>query len=272
MGWPRRVHVANGSGHMARKRFGQNFLVDANIIAKIIDRIDPKPGQTLIEIGPGQGALTEPLLASGAQLLVLEIDRDLARMLSLRHERTENFTLHEGDALKFDFEQAALPDKVRVVGNLPYNISTPLIFHMLTHKHRIENMVFMLQNEVVERMAAAPGGKEYGRLSAMTQYHCDVQRLLHVPPNAFRPAPKVQSAIVGLVPRKTPSAEASLDESFAKVVKAAFSSRRKTLRNNLRELLSVEQIQACEIDPGDRAERISVAEFVLLARALDNAQ
>lgn len=263
--------MASHSGHVARKRFGQNFLVDQNIIAKIIDRINPKQTQTIIEIGPGQGALTEPLLASGAQLLVLEIDRDLAEQLRQRHASTRNFSLQEGDALKFDFERLDEPNTVRVVGNLPYNISTPLIFHMLRHKHRIKDMVFMLQNEVVERMAAEPGGKDYGRLSVMTQYHCDVQRLLHVPPTAFRPAPKVQSAIVGLVPKSTPSAEAGLDEAFARVVKAAFSARRKTLRNTLREVLDIKQIEACNVDPGSRAERLSVAEFVLLARALDNS-
>jgi len=254
--------------HIARKRFGQNFLVDPNIIGKIVNSIGAAPGQTLIEIGPGMGALTDPLLETGADLLVLEIDRDLAETLELRYSNQSNFSMLCGDALKFDFSDPSLPEQYRVVGNLPYNISTPLIFRLLAYKHRIKNMIFMLQSEVVDRMAAEPGGKEYGRLSVMVQYHCNVERLLNVPPSAFRPAPKVMSAIVGLTPTSTAQANKKLDDALATIVRAAFASRRKTLRNNLRELLPEQEIEACGINPGARAETVSVSEFVLLAHAL----
>lgn len=263
--------------HVARKRFGQNFLVDRSVIERIVQQIAPKATDTLVEIGPGQGALTEPLLASNAMLRALEIDRDLAAELERRFGQRTNFNLLVADALKFDLNSIDMAERYRVVGNLPYNISTPLLFHLLRYRLRIEDMVFMLQSEVVDRLVASPGGKDYGRLSVMMQYHCDVSRLMSVPPSAFRPAPKVMSAIVRLAPKalvnkesrdNSAQVENELAEKLQVVVKAAFSSRRKTLRNNLRGMLSEAQIEQCDIDPGLRAEKIGLEQFVRLAESL----
>lgn len=250
--------------HVARRRFGQNFLCDPNIIQGIVSAIAPTENDTIVEIGPGQGALTRPLLAAAQRLIVIEIDRDLARELALEFNSVDNFELHLGDALKFDLtELGAQP--LRVVGNLPYNISTPLLFHLLDAKRLISDMTFMLQQEVVDRMVAGPGSKEYGRLSVMVQYHCVVERLMTVPPGAFRPQPKVMSAIVRLQPRpETGKLSVQKETQLAYIVKAAFSARRKTIRNNLRDIMSVDQISQAGIDPGIRAEQLGVSEFIAL--------
>lgn len=255
--------------HRARKRFGQNFLHDAGVIHRILRAIHAKAGQHLLEIGPGQGALTEGLIGSGAKLDVIELDQDLVPLLKLRFGINPQFTLHQGDALKFDFGSIGSPsDKLRVVGNLPYNISTPLIFHLLDHANVIEDMHFMLQKEVVERLAAEPGGGDWGRLSIMVQYHCRVEHLFNVGPGAFNPPPKVDSAIVRLVPHAVlphPAKDAKLLE---RVVREAFNMRRKTLRNTLKQLLSNEDIEAAAVDGSLRPEQLDLAAFVRLADRL----
>ncbi len=256
--------------HVARRRFGQNFLCDPNIIQAIINVISPASDETIVEIGPGQGALTRPLLAAAGRLIALEIDRDLARDLTREFADADKFELHETDALKFNLvELGAQP--LRVVGNLPYNISTPLLFHLLVARRIISDMTFMLQQEVVDRMVAVPGSKEYGRLSVMMQYHCHVERLMTVPPSAFRPKPKVMSSIVRLQPKpETGKLSVQKETQLAYIVKAAFSARRKTIRNNLRDVLSVEQIAQAGIDPGIRAEQLAVGEFIALLDQLPN--
>lgn len=257
--------MSDRAPHRARKRFGQNFLVDQNTINRIIRAIDPKPGEYIAEIGPGQAALTLPLIDSGAELSAVEIDRDLAAELSRRFSTRDNFSLQNVDALECDFSSLVpVGQSLRIIGNLPYNISTPLVFHLLSFRHVIEDMVFMLQSEVVDRIVAEPGSKSYGRLSVMVQYHCEAERLLSVPPGAFRPVPRVESAIVSLQPK--PSAPTPDEaESMAVVVRAAFSARRKTLRNTLRDVLTAEQIESQGIDPARRAESVSLAEFEALA-------
>lgn len=246
-------------GHIARKRFGQNFLSDPNIIRKIVGAIAPKPGQSIVEIGPGLGALTQPLLQACGHLHVVEIDRDLIARL---HEQytAEQMTIHAGDALKFDF--AGLPTPLRVVGNLPYNISTPILFHLAGYANRIADMTFMLQKEVVQRMVAEPDTEEYGRLSVMLQYRFNMASLFDVPPGAFRPVPKVMSAIVWLQPK--PEAECNCrDEALlARIVTAAFGQRRKTLRNTLREWLDDAAFAELGIDPGVRGETLGVVEYL----------
>jgi len=253
--------------HTPRKRFGQNFLHDSSVIDRIVRAVAPKTGQKLVEIGPGLGALTLPILQQLGRLQVVELDRDLIPKLEALCADQGELTVHSADALKFDF--AALCDeneKLRLVGNLPYNISTPLIFHLLQSVERIHDMHFMLQYEVVQRMAAPPGGRDYGRLSVMSQYYCQVQALFTVRPGAFNPPPKVNSAIVRLTPHQEPLVEVGEVELFAKVVRQAFSQRRKTLRNTLRPLLSAEAIESCDIDPSLRAESLSLAQFASLSR------
>ena len=218
-----------------RKRFGQNFLHDQQVIARIHGAIAARPGQRIIEIGPGHGALTRGLVDSGADITAVEIDRDLIPHLLLHFGLKPNFHLEQADALRTDFARFSTSDQpLRIVGNLPYNISTPLIFHLLQHESLISDMHFLLQKEVVERMAAAPDSGAYGRLSVMVQYHCEVTPLFQVPPGAFQPAPKVDSAIVRLTPRPYPHAHADNTRVLGKVVNAAFQQRRKTLRNALR--------------------------------------
>jgi 16S rRNA (adenine1518-N6/adenine1519-N6)-dimethyltransferase len=253
-------------GHQARKRFGQNFLVSPGVVRNIVEAIAPKTGDLLVEIGPGLGALTAPLLERVGRLHVVEIDRDLIARLKETYP-PERLSVHEGDALDFDF--AALGERLRIVGNLPYNISTPLLFHLAGYADRVRDMHFMLQKEVVDRMAAAPGSGDYGRLSVMLQYRFDIERLFVVPPGAFNPPPKVDSAIVRLVPKKAGEGEKAKDEAlFARVVMSAFSQRRKMLRNTLRELISEDGLAALGIAPTARAEELSVADYVRLADAL----
>src|SRR5512135_3074779 len=222
-------------GHESKKRFGQNFLVDQNIIADIVRAIRPEVNDTMVEIGPGLGALTRPLLKSLKLLHVVEIDRDIIARLKTDYPQ-DKIVIHEGDALKFDF--AELPAPLRIVGNLPYNISSPLLFHFAAYAERVIDMHFMLQNEVVERMVAAPSTPEYGRLSVMLQYRFYMEKLLDVPPQSFRPAPKVDSAIVRMIPLPADKIAVRDEALYAKVVTAAFGQRRKTLRNTLKPLLS----------------------------------
>lgn len=248
--------------HKARKRFGQNFLSDPNIVRKIIDAIRPQPGQTIVEIGPGLGAMTAPLLDKLDHLHVVEIDRDLIARLHQQYS-PERLSIHEGDALKFDFATLGAP--LRVVGNLPYNISTPLLFHLAAFADQVADMTFMLQKEVVMRMVAEPGEADYGRLSVMLQYRFRMGRLFDVPPGAFRPAPKVTSSIVRMVPLPAEALTAHDETVLARVVAAAFGQRRKTLRNTLRDVLDESDFAALAIDPGLRGERLSVADYVCIA-------
>ncbi|PZP21566.1 MULTISPECIES: 16S rRNA (adenine(1518)-N(6)/adenine(1519)-N(6))-dimethyltransferase RsmA [Pseudomonas] len=255
--------------HRARKRFGQNFLHDAGVIHRILRGIHPREGERLVEIGPGQGALTEGLLDSGAQLDVIELDLDLIPILRERFGSRPNFSLHQGDALKFDFARLSdQPHSLRVVGNLPYNISTPLIFHLLDHAGLIRDMHFMLQKEVVERLAAGPGGGDWGRLSIMVQYHCRVEHLFNVGPGAFNPPPKVDSAIVRLVPHDVLPFPARDHRQLERVVRDAFNQRRKTLRNTLKGLLDAQAIEAAGVDGSLRPEQLDLAAFVRLADKL----
>lgn len=253
------------NGHKAKKSFGQNFLVDQNIIADIIRAIRPEPDDNMVEIGPGLGALTRPLLKSLKTLHVVEIDRDIIARLKTDYPQ-DKIVIHEGDALKFDFATLASP--LRIVGNLPYNISSPLLFHFADYAVRITDMHFMLQNEVVERMVAAPSTPEYGRLSVMLQYRFDMEKLIDVPPQSFRPAPKVDSAIVRMIPIPADAICVNDEVLFAKVVSAAFGQRRKTLRNTLRSYLSEEDLLQLGIDPQLRAENLGVAEFASITRLL----
>ncbi len=259
--------------HTPRKRFGQNFLVDQQVIEKIVASIDPRKDDTIVEIGPGQGALTRPLLASGCQLHVVEIDRDLIAKMRLEniHEQhhEKRFHLHQADALQVDLGAVAGTGEFKLIGNLPYNISTPLIFHTFNWRAQISEMVFMLQKEVVARMAATSSdGKTYGRLSVMTQYYCKVEPLFMVPPDAFFPAPKVDSAIVRLTPYKDLPVAVDNEVRFDEVVKAAFGMRRKTLRNALKAIINTEKIIAAGIDPAARAEQLSLEDFAALANML----
>lgn len=257
--------------HRPRKRFGQNFLHDQNVIRGIIAAIHPLPGERLVEIGPGLGALTEPLLQALGEMDVVELDRDLIPKLQQQFATTGTLRIHNTDALKFDFCSLLSSDneKLRVAGNLPYNISTPLIFHLLAQSCCIRDMHFMLQKEVVNRLAAGPGGGDYGRLSVMVQYRCQVEKLFTVGPGAFNPPPKVDSAIVRLTPYAAPPYPAKDEKLFARLVNQAFSQRRKTLRNNMKGLLDSAAIEAMGIDPGCRPETLSLEQFVTLANAVD---
>lgn len=257
--------------HQARKRFGQNFLVDQGVIQRIVRSIAPKASDNLIEIGPGQGAITELLLSACPKLNVVELDRDLIPILEHKFASYPDFTIHSADALKFDFSQLASEEHpLRVVGNLPYNISTPLLFHLLSYRGLVQDMHFMLQKEVVQRLAAEPDSQHYGRLSVMAQYFCRVIHLFDVPPGSFFPPPKVMSAIVRLSPRE-PEVVANNPELLAKVVNQAFQQRRKTLHNTLKGLVTDEQMEAVGISPKARAETLSVAQFVALANQLASA-
>lgn len=259
-----------GSPHKARKRFGQNFLIDHNIINQIARSVRPRPNDIVVEIGPGQGALTEPLAESADTLHVIELDRDLVPWLKVRFEKHPGFSLHQADALKFDFAELADGDRpLRIVGNLPYNISTPLIFHLISYADIVQDMHFMLQKEVVKRLAAKPGTKAYGRLTVMAQYYCDISWLFDVPPGSFDPAPKVESAIVRLAPYKTLPYPARNVETLEKLVTATFGQRRKTLRNALKSLCDPEHFDKLPVDLSKRAEALTIAEFVELSDAIE---
>jgi len=256
---------ASVAGHVPRRRFGQNFLVDRAVVGRIVAAIDPSAGDTVVEIGPGQGALTGPLLDRIPHLHAVEIDRDLAQQLRARFA-PERLTLHQADVLEFDFSTLGGP--LRVVGNLPYNISSPLLFRLTAFIDRIRDCHFMLQREVVERMAAPPGDKTYGRLTVMLQYWYSVERLFRVAPGSFLPAPKVESAVVRLTPLRPLPFAARDYATFARIVAEAFSHRRKTLRNALREVVPGHAFEAAGIDPGLRPEALTVAQFVRLADEL----
>ncbi len=260
-------------GHKARKRFGQNFLQDQGVIQRIIRSISPKPSDALVEIGPGLGALTEELLSNAGHLDAIELDRDLVPILRTKFFRYgDQFRIHEADAMKFDFTTLCHDgQRLRVVGNLPYNISTQLIFHLLSHHQQIFDMHFMLQKEVVERLAAGPGEKNYGRLSIMAQYYCKVDNLFLVPPEAFDPVPKVDSAIVRLTPYETLPYVAMDVNQLQNVVRTAFNQRRKTLRNNLKELISAQALETLDINPGERPERLTLQSFIRISDYLTQA-
>ncbi len=251
--------------HVAKKRFGQNFLTDQAIVNSLIDAINPKVEEIIIEIGPGLGALTKPLLKKINHLHVVEIDRDIVSWMQNEYAKN-TVTIHNVDALKFDFTQ--LGKSLRVVGNLPYNISTPILFHLLDNVSHIIDMHFMLQKEVVERMVALPSTPAYGRLSVMLQYHLAMEYLITVPPEAFEPAPKVESAFVRCVPHATLPYVANDEAHFAKVVLAAFGQRRKTLRNTLKGLLDDDGFAALNISSQLRAENLNVAQFVAISNYL----
>ena len=257
--------------HKARKRFGQNFLHDHGVIQRIIRSIHPKKGDSLVEIGPGQGAITEYLLDNAGELDVIELDKDLIPTLKLRFGLNPGFRIHQGDALKFDFASLQKDEQpLRLVGNLPYNISTPLIFHLLEFQGLISDMHFMLQKEVVERLAAQPGDKHYGRLGIMAQYYCRVDYLFIVGPGCFKPAPKVDSAIVRLTPHTELPHPCKNVKLLERVVREAFQQRRKTMRNTLKKLISAEELETLGIDPTSRPERITLAQFVSIADYLND--
>lgn len=256
-------------GHIPRKRFGQHFLTDQAVIAEIVAAIHPLAEDAMVEIGPGLEALTAPLAALLRHLEVIEIDRDIAARLR-RAYPPDRVLVHEGDVLDFDF--SALPANLRVVGNLPYNISTPLLFHLARYADRIRDMHFMLQKEVVERMVARPGGADYGRLSVTLQYRFDMELLLEVGPNAFSPPPQVDSAVVRMLPRPRAQLTAASQPALEQVVRRAFAQRRKTLRNSLAGLLAAEDYAALGIAPGLRAQNLAVAEFVAIANYLAEKQ
>lgn len=249
--------------YKTKKRFGQHFLHDSNVIQKLIYEINPKQTENIVEIGPGLGALTFPLLEEVNKLHVVEIDRDIIQRL--KNMDNKKLIIHETDALEHNFDELANREALRVVGNLPYNISTPLIFHLLKSASNIQDMHFMLQNEVVQRITAKPGSKTFGRLSVMVQYYCNTEYLFFVGPESFDPPPKVDSAILRLTPWKEPQLKAKNEESLSKVVAQAFSMRRKTLRNNLKKMLTNEQIESIEINPSARAETLSVRDFIKLS-------
>jgi 16S rRNA (adenine1518-N6/adenine1519-N6)-dimethyltransferase len=251
--------------HKARKRFGQNFLHDPGIIGRIIAAINPRPDESLVEIGPGQGAITLPLLKAAGKLTVVELDRDLILPLQTHCREAGELTVHNADALRLDFCSLADGTRLRVVGNLPYNISTPLLFHLLDQHHCIQDMHFMLQKEVVDRMAAQPGSRQYGRLSVMLQYRCQVTPLFVIGPGAFNPPPKVDSAFVRLDPYAQPPISVDDESVFAALVRQAFAQRRKTLRNTLREMLDANEIKEAGVDPTARAETLSLNAFAALA-------
>lgn len=257
--------------HIARKRFGQNFLTDGHIIDRIIHGIQPQADDRLVEIGPGLGAITCPLLELVGELDVIELDRDIIPKLRLNCGLKGQLNIHNVDVLKFDFSSLCNEQqKLRIVGNLPYNISTPIIFHLVQYAEHIQDMHFMLQKEVVERLAAQPGTSNYSRLSVMAQYHFKVSPLFLVPPEAFEPRPKVDSAIVRLEPYSIKPVQVDDETTFAKLVGQAFSQRRKTLRNVLKDHASIEQMEAAGIKPSQRAQELTLSQFAELSRIIQD--
>lgn len=253
--------------HYPRKRFGQNFLIDDHLIASIIHVINPASSDRFVEIGPGMGALTQPLLTLLEHLNVVEIDRDIVQWLRTKYSE-QKLTIYAVDALKFDFSQ--LGPKLRIIGNLPYNISTPLLFHLSQYCSATVDMHFMLQQEVVDRMVAEPSTSEYGRLSVMLQNQFEMEKLLSVPATSFHPIPKVESAIVRMIPHANPIVPMADYSVFSKIVTAAFSQRRKTLRNTLKNHLDMSSFAALQIDPSARAENLSVFDYAAIVRYLNS--
>lgn len=263
------------SGHKHKKQFGQNFLNNGRIIDQIVASIRPKPEDHMVEIGPGEAALTTPIIDVVKRLDIIEIDNDLIGPLKIRFATKPAFNLHHTDALTFDYGTLLEfePEKpLRVVGNLPYNISSPLLFHLLKYSDHIKDMHFMLQKEVVDRLTAEPGCKAFGRLSVMIQYACQTEYLFTVGPENFTPPPKVDSAIVRLLPYKEKPFIADNETILSDLVKQAFSQKRKTLRNNLKGWLTTEQIESCDVNPGARAEALPVEKFVELANLYNKIQ
>ncbi len=254
------------SGHRPRKRFGQHFLTDPGVIGAIVNAIAPRADETLVEIGPGPGAITVPLAKRVQALHAIELDRDLAARLRTQFAGHDNVTIHEADALAFDLR--SLGERLRVVGNLPYNISTPLLFWLLEQRDVIVDMHFMLQKEVVDRMAAGPGSKAYGRLSIMLGCYLDIEALFDVDAYAFEPPPEVTSSVVRLTPRPDDEIDIHDPDRLSRIVATAFSQRRKTLRNALKTVASEEDLAALQIDPGLRPENVAVEDWVALANRL----
>ena len=251
--------------HRPRKRFGQHFLVDEQIINRLIGAIAVHPGDRLLEIGPGEGVWTRPLLAAGGQVTAVELDRDLAATLHQRLGEPAGLRVIQGDVLKVDITEIADGQPLRVVGNLPYNISTPILFSLFDQLRLITDMHFMLQKEVIDRMVAQPGGRDYGRLSVMAGFFCEMEWLFDVPASAFRPPPKVVSAIVRLKPKDLGAEQLALLPNLDRLVRQAFSQRRKTLRNALKGLLDADEISAADVDPGLRPEKLSLNDYLRLA-------
>ena len=263
--------------HQPRKRFGQNFLQKQEVIDDILHVIGPQADDLMVEIGPGLGALTTPLAKALKQLHVIELDRDIVKTLHDKYDghASAKVVIHEGDALKFDFASltgTGSRAQLRVVGNLPYNISTPLLFHLIAHIDAVRDIHAMLQKEVVERMVAAPGTSAYGRLSVALQYRFEMEKVLDVGPDAFYPPPKVESAVIRMLPRPTHELTARDDALFARIVTTAFSQRRKTLRNTLRDILTLADFEALVIDPQARAETLAVGDFVRIANRLSEGE
>lgn len=258
--------------HIPRKRFGQNFLINQQIIADIIAIVNPATGQDIVEIGPGQGAITQGLITSKANIFAIELDRDLAGMLSEQFSKHKNFKLYNADILEFDLHNLInhkTKQKLRLVGNLPYNISSPLLFKLFTNIDIINDMFFMLQREVAERLTATPGCKEYGRMSVMAQYYCDMQIVIDVPPDSFDPAPKVDSSVVYF--KSHARQDAKLDPRLLQTVTTnAFNQRRKTISNSLKNLISTQELQQLNIDPTLRAENLLLSDYINITSYLQN--
>jgi len=252
--------------HITKKKFGQNFLKDAAIIHSIIQSINPLPNDLLIEIGPGLGALTKPLLEKTNRLLAIELDRDIVSWMENEYSK-KNITIFNEDVLNFNFNQ--FDQKIRIVGNLPYNISTPILFKCIDNILNIKDLHFMLQKEVVDRMIAIPSSPEYGRLSVMLQYYFAMEHLVDVPKESFEPEPKVESSFVRLIPYEQYPFIANNIEQFARIVKEAFSQRRKTIRNTLKSFISENDFEKIGINPQLRAENLSVSDFVKISNYLD---
>ena len=257
--------MTTGFREPAKKSLGQHFLHERGVVDKLVMAIDPRPGDRIVEIGPGQGALTFPLLDRHGALTAIEFDRDLLEPLTAAAKSHGELTLINSDVMNVDFTALADGIPFRLVGNLPYNLSSPILFHALDHAAVVRDMHFMLQKEVVDRMAAGPGSKVYGRLSVMLQAYCTVTALFKVPPGAFRPPPKVDSAVVRLVPHPPGQVGIADPRRFADIVRAAFGQRRKTLRNALSSVCTAEDIVRAGVDPQSRAEQLAVADFIALA-------
>ena len=264
------MKIFNPDQHQAKKRFGQNFLKDAAVIERIVKNIRPRDGEHVVEIGPGLGALTRQVLTECKAISVIELDRDVIPKLKFNCDGLGDLVIYEQDALKVDFSAFADGKKLRIIGNLPYNISTPIMFHLFDHLPVIDDMHFMLQKEVVQRMVAQPGTKAFGRLSVMTQYACNAEMLFVVPPSAFTPAPKVDSAIVRLTPKASPLNVVDF-ELFSLMVTEAFNQRRKTVRNVWKKRLTSEQLESLGINPGARPETLSLEMFVNAANYVATA-
>jgi 16S rRNA (adenine1518-N6/adenine1519-N6)-dimethyltransferase len=257
--------------HKPRKRFGQNFLHDQAVIYNILGSLQAQANEHWVEIGPGQGALTQPLLAKGVRLDVVELDRDLVAWLRKHFSNQSHLTIHSADALQFDFARLVTAgEKLRIIGNLPYNISTPLLFHLLENTSVIEDMTFMLQKEVVERICAGPGSKTYGRLSIMMQYYCATEFLFEVPPESFEPPPKVTSAIIKLTPHREAPVVVNNLAQMGRIITLAFSGRRKTLRNALKKIIDDATLLTLGIDPVRRPETVTLLEYATISNATQN--